>query len=441
MRRVFGLLLAACMVVSLLPLSAAAMQIFVTVTGAGTQLTIPLEVESSDTIEAVKAKINIQTGYAEELQSLFFAGKSMENGRTLADYSVQKDATLHLLWNVSPSDFVFAPPAGLVYDGTAKTATVTPAASVTGMGDITVKYYKDGALAQPVEPGTYQVKIDVAQGDGYTAATDISAPDWTFTVSYLPATSPAYAVDGGNLVNGVYWHKETGRLIAPAGYRISTALDGTYGEKLDISQNHVPQTVYLKSDNGRMTDGISVTEDIRFDNIVPGLYGIENDGIYYGNKLFKAFDEGHNPITLLVDGTDVTADISGDDEYTIPADNKSHIITLTDAAGNSVEYTILVYKQYTVTFVADGKTVDTQTADHGQPLTILQPPEKDGYTVEWDGLVDVVTENVTITAVYTPIAETPKTGDPIGWVVLALLLSATAMAALIVTKKKLTEKE
>lgn len=113
-------------------------------------------------------------------------------------------------------NFVFTAPGSLTYDGTAKTADIKTATNITGMGDVMVKYYQGETEVQPMNAGDYKVKISVADGSNFKAASDLTDENWAFTITPI-ITNPTVELSG----NTTYTY--TGKQITPD---VTVTIDG-----------------------------------------------------------------------------------------------------------------------------------------------------------------------------------------------------------------------
>ena len=94
-KRILSILLVFCMMMSFVPMMASAIEIYIDLTIVG-QANLTLEVVSGDSIDNIKEKIQDKTGFSPDAQRLFLGEKELENGRTMADYNIQKESTLRL---------------------------------------------------------------------------------------------------------------------------------------------------------------------------------------------------------------------------------------------------------------------------------------------------------------------------------------------------------
>ena len=166
--------------------------------------------------------------------------------------------------SAAADNFIYTAPENLVYDGTSKYATVEVSPEITGMGAITVIYYKDGEAVEPVDAGTYTVKVSTADSDKYYAINDVELASFTINAKDI---SDGFIILGDALTYNGTEQTQTVEKVLPTG----TAPEATYS----VSGNKATNVgVYLLTvtGTGNFTGEAKIAYEIAVDaSAVEGL--------------------------------------------------------------------------------------------------------------------------------------------------------------------------
>lgn len=332
-------------------------------------------------------------------------------------YTVAVYKTYTLTLPASPEGYTVQTETDRINYGGSYTFTVEITDGYSATEDFQVQVNGSAVTAQA--DGSYLV-TNVQKDQVVTVAgvADVTAPDAGITVgssswrSFLNTitfdlffketqTVEIAASDAGSGVDTIQYYVSETALSENEVKTLADTAWNNYSSKffLDSEREYV---VYAKvADEAGNAVYIS-SDGMVIDLTAPVLTGIADGATYYDGASFTVSDSYLDRVT--VDGEPI---VPTDGVYSIEADNAEHTVTAYDRAGNSRTYNIRVYKTYTVTFVADGVTVDTRVVGYGGSLGAKDypaVPEKEGYTQippSWyPGTVTNVTGDMTVMAVY-----------------------------------------
>ena len=252
-------------------------------------------------------------------------------------------------WNIgkrtpTAADFTFAPPTDLTYNGNNKTASVTLKSPLTKSGTITPTYMKGSSVVTETEDvGEYTVKIDVAGGGNFNAASGLTASAWTFSIAPANQNAPTglgvkapTASDGNGKITGTTTAMEystdsgfaspadcsaTATEVAPGTYYVRYKADANHNAGAVSAALVVPAYSAMKytvtvTSAGNGTASADMTSAVAGETVT--LTATPNSGYVFDQWTDKTPDS----LTIGADG-----------KFTMPGENVSVKATFTKTSG------------------------------------------------------------------------------------------------------------
>ena len=412
-KRISAVLLALAMLFT----TAHAIPIYVDGSALGWQEPLTLEVESGDSIDNVKQKIQ-NTGVSVDGKCLYFGSRFLENGRTLADYNIQKESTLQLTTFLEVADsknlsdalasdaavirltgdieitafMAVSRPVTIDLNGhlLKTTSGVSNLIHVTQNGELTLidsnpnavhKFDKSNALWKLADETTAEENIIEVKGGALTGGNSKDGG------GIYVRKGGTLLMRGGNIVGCTA--REGGGVHVEAGGRFKMSARTITGCTAGQEEGKTANGVFIAA-GGRFTQspGAQITGE------VIGAYTVtfQSEGGSEVASQIRANTPADRPADPTKEGYTFIGWYNGESEWNF-ADAVTEALTLT------AKWQL---NQYTITFdTAGGSEVPSITQDYGTAITAPANPTKTGYTFAgWDKTIPTTmpAENMTITA-------------------------------------------